>query len=220
MARSYDVAIIGAGPAGYVTAIRCAQLGMHVACIDDWLGPDGKPALGGTCLNTGCIPSKALLDSSELYHLAKEKFAAHGIQTDGVRMDVATMQERKGRIVRQLTEGVAALFQAHQIAWLQGRGRLLENRHVEFTPAGAPDRKETLEAQHVILASGSRPIELDAAPLDHERIVDSSGALAFQEVPRRLGIIGAGVIGLELGSVWQRLGAQVVLINMGKRNTN
>jgi len=217
MARSYDVVIVGAGPAGYVAAIRCAQLGLKTACLDDWLTPEGKPALGGTCLNTGCIPSKALLQSSEFYHLATEQFSEHGIKVQGLAVDLARMQGRKDRVVSQLTGGIAALFQANRIAWLQGHGRLLEGREVEFTPHGKPEHKEVIEAQHIILASGSRPIDLEAAPLDGERIVDSTGALAFAEVPKRLGIIGAGVIGLELGSVWRRLGAEVVLLEAQER---
>jgi dihydrolipoamide dehydrogenase len=212
MARSYDVIVIGAGPAGYVAAIRCAQLGLRTACVDKWLTPDGTPAPGGTCLNVGCIPSKALLQSSELYLQATEHFAEHGVIAQGVSVDVAQMQARKDHVVRQLTDGVAALFNANRIAWLQGQGRLLGSGIVEFTPHGKPEHKETLETSHVILASGSHPIELEAAPLDGERVVDSSGALAFTEVPRRLAIIGAGVIGLELGSVWRRLGSQVVLL--------
>lgn len=212
MARSFDVVIIGAGPAGYVAAIRCAQLGLNTACIDDWLDPEGKPALGGTCLNAGCIPSKALLESSELYSLARERFAQHGIQCQGLGIDVSAMQVRKQRAVHQLTDGIATLFHANKVAWLQGRGRLLDSKQVEFTPHGKPEHREEIGAEHIILAPGSRPIEMDAAPVDGERIVDSNGALAFQEVPKRLGIIGAGVIGLELGSVWRRLGSEVVLL--------
>ncbi|NIP72061.1 MAG: dihydrolipoyl dehydrogenase [Gammaproteobacteria bacterium] len=212
MARSFDVVIIGAGPAGYVAAIRCAQLGLSTACIDDWLDPEGKPALGGTCLNAGCIPSKALLESSELYSAARERFAQHGIHCQGLDIDVSAMQSRKQRAVHQLTDGIATLFHAHKVAWLQGRGRLLDNKQVEFTPHGKPEHREEIGAEHVILAPGSRPMEMDAAPVDSDRIVDSSGALAFQEAPKRLGIIGAGVIGLELGSVWRRLGSEIVLL--------
>ena len=212
MARSYDVIVIGAGPAGYVAAIRCAQLGLSTACIDAWRDGAGKPVLGGTCLNVGCIPSKALLQSSELYHLAQDNFAEHGIRASGLDVDVAQMQQRKQRVVSQLTGGIASLFKANKVAWLQGQGRLMGERSVEFTPHDKPEHRETLDAANIILASGSRPIELEAAPLDGDRIVDSSGALAFDEVPKRLGIIGAGVIGLELGSVWRRLGSEVVLL--------
>lgn len=212
MARAYDVIVIGAGPAGYVAAIRCAQLGLRTACIDDWLRPDGKPALGGTCLNVGCIPSKALLQSSELFQQTREQLSEHGITVQDVQVDVGAMQARKDKVVMQLTDGIATLFNANRIAWLQGRGMLLGSGQVAFTPHGKVQHRETLDAQHVILASGSQPMELDAAPLDGERIVDSTGALALQEVPKRLAIIGAGVIGLELGSVWRRLGADVVLL--------
>ena len=212
MADPYDVIIIGAGPAGYVAAIRCAQLGLHTACIDDWLNDQNSPVLGGTCLNAGCIPSKALLDSSELYHLAQAHFAEHGIQVDNVRVDVAAMLARKDRVVAQLTDGIATLFHTHGIEWLQGRGMLLQGTRVAYTAHDSGGKEAVLEARQVVLASGSTPIHLDAAPLDAERIVDSSGALRFEEVPRRLGVIGAGVIGLELGSVWRRLGAEVVLL--------
>ncbi len=212
MARSYDVIVIGAGPAGYVAAIRCAQLGLNTACIDAWRNEDENAALGGTCLNVGCIPSKALLQSSELYHLARDSFSEHGIRTQSLQIDVAQMQKRKRRVVSELTSGIASLFKANRIAWLQGHGRLLAERKVEFVPHDKPDHREELNAGNVILASGSYPIDIEAAPLDGDRVVDSSGALAFDEVPKRLGIIGAGVIGLELGSVWRRLGAEVVLL--------
>ena len=209
---SYDVIVIGAGPAGYVAAIRCAQLGLHTAVIDDWLDPQGSPVLGGTCLNAGCIPSKALLDSSELYHRSLHESAEHGIRCDNVTIDIATMMARKQRVVGTLTNGIATLFQANDITWLKGHGCLLENKRVRFTPHEARHDPETLAASSVILASGSQPVELDAAPLDGERIIDSSGALELSEIPQRLGVIGAGVIGLELGSVWRRLGAEVILL--------
>ncbi|ADE13321.1 dihydrolipoamide dehydrogenase [Nitrosococcus halophilus Nc 4] len=211
MSERYDVVIIGAGPAGYVAAIRCAQLGLRTACIDKWLSPEGKPSLGGTCLNAGCVSSKALLDSSELYQRAQTEFAEHGIKAAQVSVDLAAMQARKTRLVHRLTANIATLFEDYQIQWLPGHGRLLENNQVEFTPHEA-DGPQMLAAKNVILASGSRPMELEAAPIDGERIVDSTGALSFQEVPRRLGIIGAGVIGVELGSIWSRLGAKVTLL--------
>ena len=210
--KHYDVIVVGAGPAGYVAAIRCSQLGLQTACIDDWREPDGRPTLGGTCLNAGCIPSKALLDSSEIYHRLQKNVANHGILIDGLRLDVAAMMSRKQRLVRGLTDGIAQLFKSNGITWLQGRGQLLDGKRVEFTPHGSVDAQETIDADHIILASGSRPIALDAAPVDGELIVDSSMALTFDEVPARLGIIGAGVIGLELGSLWGRLGAQVTLL--------
>ncbi|RMG30337.1 MAG: dihydrolipoyl dehydrogenase [Gammaproteobacteria bacterium] len=210
MRDRYDVVVVGAGPAGYVAAIRCAQLGYATACIDAWKDEDGRPRLGGTCLNAGCIPSKALLESSELYQAVQNEFAEHGIRVQGVKLDLAAMQARKRTIVQALTDGIATLFQANGVDWLPGRGRLLEAGRVEFQPERGKPRH--IEAGHVILATGSHPIALDTAPVDGERILDSSGALALAEVPRRLGIIGAGVIGLELGSVWKRLGAEEVIL--------
>lgn len=214
MADRFDVIVVGAGPAGYVAAIRCAQLGMSTAVVDRWIGAGGKPALGGTCLNVGCIPSKALLEASELYVEAKHG-AAYGIRTEGVTLDLAGMMRHKEKVVSELTGGVAQLFRAHNIAWIQGRGRLLPNRRVEATEHSGATR--ILEAQNVILATGSVPVELGVAPLQGNRIVDSTGALSFDSVPERLGIIGAGVIGLELGSVWQRLGSRVVLLEAQER---
>ncbi|HEX9852812.1 MAG TPA: dihydrolipoyl dehydrogenase [Woeseiaceae bacterium] len=210
MSRSLDVVVIGAGPAGYIAAIRASQNGMKVACIDQWVNRDGNNAFGGTCLNAGCIPSKALLESSELFHRAQHEFARHGIRHAGVSMDIAAMQDRKAGIVRQLTGGIAGLFKAAKVEGLVGHGRLLAGTRVEFTPVSGP--VEVLDARYVILASGSAPVELPVAKFDGEHIVDSWGALDFAEVPARLGVIGAGVIGLELGSVWSRLGAKVVVL--------
>jgi dihydrolipoamide dehydrogenase len=210
MSKSFDVVVIGAGPAGYIAAIRAAQHGLTVACIDEWVNRDGKNAFGGTCLNAGCIPSKALLESSELYHRAQHEFGKHGIGVSGLDIDVARMQKRKATIVRQLTAGIAGLFKAGKVEGLAGHGKLLGNRQVEFTPVGG--ESEIIEARYVVLATGSTPIELRVAPFDGERIVDSWGALDFDAVPERLGVVGAGVIGLELGSVWNRLGAEVVIL--------
>jgi len=208
--HSYDVVVIGAGPAGYIAAIRAAQHGLSVACIDEWKNKDGKNAFGGTCLNAGCIPSKALLESSELLHRAQHEFKKHGITTGDVGMDVAAMQKRRAGIVRQLTGGIAGLFKANKIDGLVGHGKLLAGKKVEFTPVDGD--AEIIDAENVILASGSAPIELSVAPFDGERIVDSWGALEFDAVPETLGVIGAGVIGLELGSVWARLGSKVTMI--------
>ena len=210
MSRKFDVVVIGAGPAGYVAAIRAAQHGLSTACIDAWITPAGKPAFGGTCLNAGCIPSKALLESSELYHRAAVDFAGHGIEIEGLALDLQKMQARKDGIVRELSGGIAALFKANGVTGLFGRGRLLPDLKVQYTPHDA--ESELLEADHVILATGSVSVELSAAPFDGDQIVDSTGALAFDAVPKRLGVIGAGVIGLELGSVWKRLGAQVTIL--------
>ncbi len=210
MKKQFDVVVIGAGPAGYVAAIRCAQLGLDTACIDEWLNEAGEPVLGGTCLNVGCIPSKVLLESSERYIQVQQDFADHGIDVDGVRLDLERMQSRKRRVVRELTQGIEQLFKANKVTWFQGRGQLLANKRVRVTDLAGKSRE--LDAGHVILAPGSEPVQLEPVPLDHDHVVDSSGALAFDAVPERLGIIGAGVIGLELGSVWRRLGADSVTL--------
>jgi dihydrolipoamide dehydrogenase len=210
MAKTYDVVVIGGGPAGYVAAIRCAQLGLETACVEKWINFKGEPALGGTCLNVGCIPSKTLLESSEQYHRVKELLGDHGIQIGSVKLDLDQMMTRKEQIVLQLTNGISALFKANGVTWLQGHGKLLAERQVEIT--GFDGKVEVVDADNVIIATGSVPMELGAAPIDGELIVDSTGALDFRKVPKQLGVIGAGVIGLELGSVWQRLGAEVVLL--------
>ena len=210
MSKSYDVVVIGAGPGGYIAAIRAAQKGLSAACIDEWKNKDGKNAFGGTCLNAGCIPSKALLESSELYHRAQHEFKKHGISTGDVSMDIGKMQKRRATIVRQLTGGIAGLFRAAKVDGLVGHGKLLPGKRVEFTPVdGDP---EVIDAKHVILAAGSAPIELPFAKFDGESIIDSWDAIELDAVPARLGVIGAGVIGLELGSVWSRLGAEVTIL--------
>ena len=210
MTTNFDVVVIGAGPAGYVAAIRAAQHGLKTACIDEWQNYDGSRAFGGTCLNAGCIPSKALLESSELYHRAHGEFSKHGIKLDGVELDLPTMQKRKAGIVKQFTGGITALFKANKVTGLQGHGKMPAPGRVEFTPADGDT--QTLECRHVVLAAGSIPIELPMVPFDREQVVDSWGALEFDAVPQRLGVIGGGVIGLELGSVWARLGAEVTVI--------
>jgi dihydrolipoamide dehydrogenase len=210
MSDNFDVVVIGGGPAGYPAAIRAAQNKLSVACIDEWKNYDGSYAFGGTCLNAGCIPSKALLESSELLHRAQHEFKAHGIQLGSIEVDLAAMQKRKGTIVKQSTQGILALFKAAGVTPLQGHGRLLPGLKVEFTAHDGS--KRTLQAKHVVLASGSQPMELKSAPFDGERIIDSWGALEMDTVPKRLGVIGAGVIGLELGSVWRRLGSEVVVL--------
>jgi dihydrolipoamide dehydrogenase len=210
MSSKFDVVVIGGGPAGYVAAIRAAQNGLSTACIDAWLAPDGKPSLGGTCLNAGCIPSKALLESSELYHRAHHEFANHGIRLGNVGLDLAAMQARKAAIVAQLCGGIQGLFRANGVTAFAGRGHLLPGNKVRFTPHDGA--AQMLEAGHVVLAAGSMPTQLPSIPFDGERVVDSAGALEFAAVPTRLGVIGAGVIGLELGSVWRRLGAEVTIL--------
>jgi len=182
MSEQYDVIVIGGGPGGYVAAIRCAQLGMKVACIEKRINKQGKPALGGTCLNIGCIPSKALLDSSWRYHEASASFADHGIEVGKISIDVKKMVERKDQVVLQLTGGIAQLFQAHKIDWLQGSGKLLSGKQVEFSPTEG-DLK-LLAAENVILAAGSEPVTIPVAVVDQDRIVDSTGALDFTDAFR------------------------------------
>jgi dihydrolipoamide dehydrogenase len=211
MSEKFDVIVIGGGPGGYVAAIRAAQLGLSTACIDMNTGKDGKAALGGTCLNVGCIPSKALLDSSKHYHHLQHEYADHGINVSDASMDINKMISRKDSVVSQLTGGVAQLFKANKVKQFHGRGRLLANRQVEFTPH-ASSGQIMLEAENIILAAGSVPIAIPNVEYDNEYIIDNVGALDLTEVPSRLGVIGAGVIGLELGSVWQRLGAEVTLL--------
>lgn len=205
----YDVVIIGSGPAGYVAAIRAAQLGLKTACIEKSQGKSGL-ALGGTCLNVGCIPSKALLDSTYKYHEAKSDFAIHGISTGKVGIDVPTMIKRKDEIVKQLTTGVGGLFKANGVTAIEGYGKVLAGKKVEVTAADGT--VSVLEAENIIIAAGSVPVEIPPAVVDQDVIVDSTGALEFQSIPEKLGVIGAGVIGLELGSVWSRLGSEVILL--------
>lgn len=206
----FDVIVIGGDPAGYVAAIRAAQLGLKTACVDNFLGQDGKPSLGGTCLNIGCIPSKALLDSSKQFHNLLHGFKDHGISADNVKIDITAMLGRKDKIVKQFSSGIHVLFKANKITAFPGFGKLLPNRQVEISAHDGS--KKILAADHIILASGSVPIELPFAKVDGEYIVENAGALNFANVPKRLGVIGAGVIGLELGSVWRRLGAEVTIL--------
>ncbi len=210
MSDTFDVVVIGGGPAGYPAAIRAGQNKLSVACIDEWKNRDGSAAFGGTCLNAGCIPSKALLESSELFHRTQEELAVHGIRAAGVSLDLTQMQKRKSGIVKGMTQGILALFKGAGVVPLQGHGRLLPGKRVEFTALDGSRRE--LAAKHVVLASGSAPTELRSAPFDGRSIVDSWGALDFDAVPKRLCVIGAGVIGLELGSVWRRLGSEVVVL--------
>ena len=208
---NFDVVVIGAGPGGYVAAIRAAQLGLSTACVDAWLDARGKPALGGTCLNVGCIPSKALLDSSHHYHNVRHLLPAHGIEAGDVRLDLGRMLARKDKVVRTLTRGVAGLLRKNGVESIAGLATLEGDGHVEVALHGGGEPR-TLAAGHIVLATGSVPVRIPVAEVDGDRIVDNEGALAFAEVPKRLGIIGAGVIGLELGSVWARLGSDVTIL--------
>jgi len=212
MAKSFDVAVIGAGPGGYVAAIRCGQLGLTTCCIDEWKNEKGKPSLGGTCLNVGCIPSKALLESSENYERVRHKFSEHGVRVQGVTMDVGVMQARKNKIVESFTGGIAMLFKKNKVTSLQGKGRIVSAGNTYQIGVSDNGKSESIDAKHVIVATGSSPRQLPGAPLDQNLIVDNAGALSFTEAPKRLGVVGAGVIGLEMGSVWRRLGAEVTLL--------
>src|SRR5216684_5606493 len=208
---SFDVIVIGGGPGGYIAAIRTAQLGLKTACVDDWRGADGKPALGGTCTNVGCIPSKALLQSSEYYEQAGHQFADHGVKVKGLDLDLAQMLKRKDKVVKASNDGVVYLFKKNKIAFFHGRG--------SFVKAGADGcgiavkgaQNETLTAKNVIVATGSVPRTLSGAAFDEKLILSNDGALVIPEVPKRLGVIGAGVVGLEMGSVWRRLGSEVTI---------
>lgn len=210
MPEKYDVVIIGSGPAGYVAAIKAAQLGLKVACVEQWLDDSDNIQLGGTCLNVGCIPSKALLDSSHKFADVRDNLAVHGITVKKADIDIPAMLARKDQIVSQLTGGITGLFKHNGVTPISGVGKVLVGAKVEVT-----DNKgnvQVLDASNVIIAAGSVPVSIAPAPIDDEHIIDSTGALRLTEVPVRLGVIGAGVIGLELGSVWRRLGSEVVML--------
>jgi dihydrolipoamide dehydrogenase len=204
--KSFDVVVIGGGPGGYIAAIRAAQLGLATACIDEAKGADGKPALGGTCTNVGCIPSKALLQSSENFEAAGHQFAEHGIKVKGLELDLAQMLKRKDKTVKSSNDGVLYLFKKNKIEFFHGRGSFGKS------PTEVVVNGETLQAKNVIIATGSSPRPLPGADFDEKLILSNTGALAIPEVPRRLGVIGAGIIGLEMGSVWRRLGAEVTVL--------
>ncbi|MGA8034140.1 MAG: dihydrolipoyl dehydrogenase [Casimicrobiaceae bacterium] len=212
MPDNFDVVVIGGGPGGYIAAIRAAQLGLATACIDDGTRSDGKPAPGGTCTNVGCIPSKALLQSSENFEHAGHAFADHGIGVAGLSIDVAKMLARKDRVVGQNNDGILYLFRKNKVAFFHGRGSFAGREGEAWKITVAGPGAASLTAGHVIVATGSSPRALPGAPFDNERILDNAGALAIPEVPKRLGVIGAGVIGLEMGSVWRRLGAEVTIL--------
>ena len=210
MSDKFDVVVIGSGPAGYVAAIKAAQLGFKTACVEKWLDDKNKITLGGTCLNVGCIPSKALLDSSYKFAEARDGLATHGISIKKAEINVPEMIARKDKIVQQLTSGIAGLFKHNGVTAISGTGKVLAGTKVEVT-----DQKgevQVLQAANIIIAAGSRPVNIPPAPIDGEHIIDSTGALELTKVPARLGVIGAGVIGLELGSVWRRLGSEVVML--------
>jgi len=213
MAQAFDVVVIGSGPAGYIGAIRAAQLGLKTACVEEWQNSSGKAALGGTCLNVGCIPSKALLESSEQYEHTLKGLDSHGITTSGVQIDLGKMLARKDAIVSKMTGGIEFLFRKNKITWLKGHGRFTgkgtQGWNIEISSAAG---SEIVEAKWVMVATGSSARQLPGVEVDNERICDNVGALSLSEVPKRLGVIGAGVIGLELGSVWRRLGAQVTVL--------
>lgn len=212
MSKQFDVVVIGAGPGGYIAAIRAAQLGFNVACIEGWKNPKGEMALGGTCLNVGCIPSKALLQSSEHVEQIEHKFADHGISAGGVKVDLAKMQSRKDGIVSKMTKGIEFLFRKNKVTWLKGFGKFVSGGDSYTIEIANGDAKETVTAKYVIVATGSKARHLPGITVDNINICDNEGALAFGAVPKRLGVIGAGVIGLELGSVWRRLGAEVTVL--------
>ncbi|MDR3428472.1 MULTISPECIES: dihydrolipoyl dehydrogenase [Silvimonas] len=213
MSQQFDVLVIGGGPGGYVAAIRAAQLGFKTACVDEFKNKEGKQSLGGTCLNVGCIPSKALLESSENWERLEHKFQAHGITVSGAKFDVAKMLERKDGIVSKLTGGIGFLFKKNKVASLFGHGKIVgrngDKWQVEVEESG---KTEVVESTHVIIATGSVPRQLPGLPFDNKVVLDNVGALSIPEVPKKLGVIGAGVIGLEMGSVWKRLGADVSIL--------
>jgi dihydrolipoamide dehydrogenase len=208
MAQSFDVVVIGAGPGGYIAAIRAAQLGFNTACIEGWKNAKGELALGGTCLNVGCIPSKALLSTSEEFERVRDHVGDHGISVAEVKIDLAKMQARKDSIVTKMTKGIEYLFKKNKITWIQGFGTFVSGGDTYRIRVGG----EEVEAKYVIVATGSKVRELPGAPIDNETILDNVGALALPAAPKRLGVIGAGVIGLELGSVWRRLGSDVTIL--------
>ncbi|MDR5905021.1 dihydrolipoyl dehydrogenase [Franzmannia qiaohouensis] len=209
MADKFDVIVIGAGPGGYVAAIRAAQLGLKTACVEKWVNKEGKTVHGGTCLNVGCIPSKALLESSHKFVEARDHFAEVGINVGDVSADIPKMLEFKNQVIAKNVGGISALFKANGVTALEGAGKVLSSKQVEVSKDGD---KAVYEAEHIVIASGSVPVEIPPTPLTEGLIVDSTGALEFDETPKRLGVIGAGVIGLELGSVWSRLGSEVTVL--------
>ena len=212
MSQQFDVVVIGAGPGGYIAAIRAAQLGFTVACIDEWKNSKGSPALGGTCTNVGCIPSKALLQSSENFDQAGHHFADHGIQIQGLDIDVGKMLARKDQVVKQNNDGILFLFKKNKVTFFHGRGAFAAKGDAGYEIKITGTTEDTIVGKHVIVATGSNPRALPGTPFDEENILSNDGALRIQGVPKKLGLIGSGVIGLEMGSVWRRLGADVTVL--------
>ena len=212
MSQQFDVVVIGAGPGGYIAAIRAAQLGFNVACIDEWKNAAGGPAPGGTCTNVGCIPSKALLQSSEHFDHANHHFAEHGITATGVKMDIAKMLARKDTVVKQNNDGILYLFKKNKVTFFHGRGSFVAAKEGAYEIKVAGKAEETISGKHVVVATGSSARTLPGAPFDEDNILSNDGALRMGAVPKKLGLIGSGVIGLEMGSVWRRLGAQVTVL--------
>lgn len=212
MAKNFDVVVIGGGPGGYVAAIRAAQLGMSVACIDEWKNEQGGPALGGTCTNVGCIPSKAMLQSSEHFDHVQHGFAEHGIEVKNVKLNLAQMLGRKNEVVKQNNDGIQYLFKKNKVTFLHGRGSFVKAEADGYEIAVSAPANESVKGKHIIVATGSNPRALPDLPFDEKLILSNTGALAIDAVPKKLGVIGAGVIGLEMGSVWRRLGAEVTIL--------
>ncbi len=212
MSKQFDVVVIGAGPGGYIAAIRAAQLGFSVACVEGWRNPKGELALGGTCLNVGCIPSKALLESSENFEKLEHSFGDHGISVGSAKMDIAKMQSRKDTIVGKMTKGIEYLLRKNKITWVKGFGKFISGGETYTIEVTGDAASETITGKHIIIATGSKARHLPSVPVDNVNVCDNEGALMFGAVPKRLGVIGAGVVGLELGSVWRRLGAEVTVL--------
>ena len=210
--KQFDVIVIGAGPGGYIAAIRAAQLGFNVACIDEWKNGKGGPAPGGTCTNVGCIPSKALLQSSEHFEHASKHFGEHGISASGLKMDVGQMVVRKDTIVKQTNDGILYLFKKNKVSFFHGRGSFVKAVDGGYEIAVTGAANETLVGKQVIVATGSSARALPGVPFDEDKVLSNDGALAIQAVPKKLGLIGSGVIGLEMGSVWRRVGAEVTVL--------
>ncbi len=212
MSQSFDVVVIGAGPGGYIAAIRAAQLGFKTACVDAWSNSSGGPAPGGTCTNIGCIPSKALLQSSEHFEHAGHSFAEHGVLVGDLKLDLERMQQRKAKVVKQNNDGILFLFKKNKVTFFHGRAAFKSEAGGSYSIDVSGDKPEELSAKHVIIATGSVPRALPLAPFDEKKVLSNDGALSIDAVPKRLGVIGAGVIGLEMGSVWRRLGADVTVL--------